>query len=101
LPAVSGEKFGLADDADPSDPIVAILREFDEPDPTWWERAAAIQVPTLIIAGGQDSHVPQDQVVALAQRIPDCRLLTIPVGHRVHSTVPDDFTAAVAGFLGS
>jgi 3-oxoadipate enol-lactonase len=81
------------------DPRVAIFRQLADPDPAWWERTSEIGVPTLIIAGGPDSHVPQDRISALAQRISDCRVLTIPVGHRVHSTAPEDFIAALRSFL--
>jgi 3-oxoadipate enol-lactonase len=87
-------------DAD-EDPRYNIIRQLNDPDPAWWDRISKITVPTLIIAGGPDSHVPQDRIAAVAQRIPDCRVLTIPVGHRVHTTAPDDFIAALRPFLPS
>jgi 3-oxoadipate enol-lactonase len=61
-----------------------------------WERCC---VPTLIIAGGQDSHVDQDRLAEMAALIPDCRLVTIPAGHSVHAVQPDLFIAAVTEFL--
>jgi 3-oxoadipate enol-lactonase len=77
----------------------ALIRQLNDPDPAWWDRTARIRVPTLIIAGGPDSHVPQDRIAAVAQRIPDCRVLTIPVGHQVHGSAPEDFVAALRSFL--
>jgi pimeloyl-ACP methyl ester carboxylesterase len=81
------------------DVFVAILRQLNDPDPAWWDRTSGIKVPTLMIAGGPDSHIPQDRISAVAQRIPECRVLTIPVGHDVHSSAPEDFNAALLGFL--
>jgi len=69
------------------------------PDPRWWDDLAAITARTLVIAGGPDSHLPQDQIAALAARIPDGRLVTIPAGHLVHDTRPAEFLAEVRGFL--
>jgi 3-oxoadipate enol-lactonase len=97
-PYRSDERIEVDEEAG-DDPRATILRQLNDPDPAWWERTAEINVPTLIIAGGPDSHVPQDKIAAVAQRIPDCRVLTIPVGHRVHSTAPEDFITALRGFL--
>jgi len=77
----------------------AIVAQVNNPDPEWWDRAAEIRLPTLIIAGGPDSHVPQDLLAELAERIPDCRLITIPAGHHVHAERPEEFVAAVRAFL--
>jgi pimeloyl-ACP methyl ester carboxylesterase len=38
-------------------------------------------------------------VQAVAAAIPGARLVTIPVGHRIHSTALPQFTAAVLEFL--
>ena len=79
--------------------VEAITAQLNAPDPAWWERAPTIRVPTLIIAGGDTSHVPQDQLADLAKRIPDARLVTIKAGHQVHTTRPAEFLAAVRKFL--
>ncbi|MFF2846581.1 alpha/beta fold hydrolase [Streptomyces sp. NPDC058001] len=79
--------------------VVAVRRQIDRPDPRWLERLGDITAKTLVVAGGAGSHVPQDGVAELARRIPDARLVTIPVGHLIHSAAPEEFTEAVATFL--
>src|SRR5437763_1002511 len=69
------------------------------PDPAWWDRLSVITAPTLVVAGGPDSHLPQDQLAALAARIPHGRLVTIPAGHLVHAAQPAAFLSALHGFL--
>ncbi|MDN3024243.1 alpha/beta hydrolase [Streptomyces sp. S.PB5] len=80
-----------------------MVRATDEqrnaPDPVWWDHMGRITMPTLVIGGGPDSSIPQEQVAAVAERIPDARLVTIDAGHLVHETRPDDFLAAVEPFL--
>ena len=43
--------------------------------------------------------MPQDLLAEAAQLIPDATLITIPAGHRVHTSRPAEFTAAVLDFL--
>lgn len=81
--------------------VRAINEQLADPDPAWWDRAAEITAPTLIVAGGPDSHIPQDQLADMARRIPDCRLVTIRAGHQVHTARPAEFVNEVAAFLGS
>ncbi|MFD6419252.1 alpha/beta fold hydrolase [Streptomyces sp. NPDC060194] len=82
-------------------PIVPDLdRQLNEPDPRWWERLADMTTPTLVIAGGPDSHLDQDRLARFADRIPTGRLLTIPAGHSVHASDPARFLAEVTSFLG-
>jgi 3-oxoadipate enol-lactonase len=78
---------------------IGFLAQVNEPDPTWWERLAELAVPTLVIAGGPDSPFPQEQLAAMADRIPDARLLTLPVGHGVHRVAPEEFVTAVHTFI--
>ncbi|MFI0779906.1 alpha/beta fold hydrolase [Streptomyces sp. NPDC021212] len=81
----------------------AVKTQFTEqrnaPDPRWTEELAAITAPTLVIGGGPSSHIPQELLAELADRIPDCRLVTIDAGHLVHQTRPAEFLAAIGGFL--
>jgi pimeloyl-ACP methyl ester carboxylesterase len=79
--------------------VDAIMDDSDEPDPAWWDRTADIDIPTLLIAGGPDSHVPQRVLAELVDRMPDATLVTIPAGHHVHTNRPDEFIAAVRAFL--
>ena len=79
--------------------VIAIAGQLKDPDPAWWAGLPSITARTLIIAGGEDSHVPQDLLAEAAQLIPDATLVRIPAGHRVHTSRPAEFTAAVLGFL--
>lgn len=82
------------------DMVLAVRKQIDTPDPGWLHRLGSITAPTLVIGGGPDSHVPQDRVAELAQRIPGARLATIPAGHLIHRAEPGLFIQAVLAFLG-
>jgi pimeloyl-ACP methyl ester carboxylesterase len=81
----------------------AMVRATDEqrnaPDPVWWDHMGRITMPTLLIGGGATSLVPQEQIAALAELIPDARQVTIDAGHLVHETRPEEFLAVVEAFL--
>lgn len=79
--------------------VLAIRKQIDTPDPAWLDRLGCIAAPTLVIGGGPASHVPQDRVAELAQRIRGGRLVTIPAGHLIHQAEPDLFIQAVLTFL--
>ncbi|MFF8770445.1 alpha/beta fold hydrolase [Kitasatospora sp. NPDC015120] len=79
--------------------VRAVKGRIDRPDPRWLERMTAITAPTLLVAGGPASHVPQAGMAELAGLIPDCRVVTVEAGHLVHRTRPAEFVAAVAPFL--
>ncbi|MFF3145500.1 alpha/beta fold hydrolase [Streptomyces sp. NPDC057927] len=81
------------------DMVVAIRRQIDTPDPAWLEGLSRITADTLVLAGGPASHVPQDGIAELARRVPGGRVVTIPVGHLIHSAAPQAFTEAVCAFL--
>ncbi|MGX2993212.1 alpha/beta fold hydrolase [Streptomyces sp. JNUCC 64] len=81
------------------DAVLAVRRWLDRPDPRWLAGLARITAPTLAVAGGPGSHLPQEGVAELVRRVPDGRLVTIPVGHLVHRAAPTEFTAAVTAFL--
>ncbi len=79
--------------------VRAVKGQIDRPDPRWLERMTAITAPTLLVAGGPTSHVPQEGLAELAGLVPDCRLVTVDAGHLVHQDRPAEFVAAVAPFL--
>lgn len=79
--------------------LEAITQQRNHPDPAWWGDLGLITARTLVIAGGTDSHLPQDQIAALADRIPDATLVTINAGHNVHTGCPDAFLAELLPFL--
>ncbi|MEU6853153.1 alpha/beta hydrolase [Actinacidiphila alni] len=78
-------------------PAVAVQR--NAPDPAWWQELTAITAPTLLIAGGPRSHLRQDQLAQVADRIPDCRLTTVEAGHMVHDERPADVLRELRAFL--
>ncbi|WP_043263357.1 alpha/beta fold hydrolase [Streptomyces sp. CT34] len=78
----------------------AVVAERNAPDPRWWDTLDRITAPTLVIAGGPTSHIPQQHLADLAARIPGARLVTVEgAGHLVHEERPGEFLAAVASFL--
>ncbi|POX51075.1 alpha/beta fold hydrolase [Streptomyces sp. Ru72] len=79
--------------------VTAVRPQLDTPDPRWLERLGRITAETLVLAGGTGSHIPQDGVAELADRIPRGRMVTIPVGHLIHEAAPNAFTDAVSAFL--
>ncbi|MBA3232406.1 MAG: alpha/beta fold hydrolase [Propionibacteriales bacterium] len=79
--------------------VPAIAGRFNAFEPAWWDRLSAITAPTLLIAGGPSSHIPQDKLKEVATQIPTCSIVTIPVGHHIHEARPTEFNAAVARFL--
>ncbi|MEU6237352.1 alpha/beta fold hydrolase [Kitasatospora sp. NPDC047058] len=79
--------------------VKAVKAQIDTPEPEWLARLAEITAPTLVVAGGPASHVPQERIAEMAGRIPDCRVATIEAGHLVHRARPAEFVATVAPFL--
>jgi 3-oxoadipate enol-lactonase len=58
-----------------------------------------ITAPTLVVAGGPASHIPGERITEMAERIPDCTVVTINIGHHVHQNAPDEFAHAVLPWL--
>ncbi|MFG2981165.1 alpha/beta fold hydrolase [Streptomyces sp. NPDC048258] len=79
--------------------VLAVRAQLDRPDPAWPAGLGRITAPTLVVAGGPASHVPQDGIAELVRRIPDARMTTVPVGHLVHAAAPREFTEVVSAFL--
>lgn len=78
----------------------SIFRQVTRPDPGWWARLGEVRQPALVLSGGPASCIPPRRLADAVAAMPDARLATIPVGHRVHSLAPDAFFAEVAQFLG-
>ncbi|OPC78805.1 alpha/beta hydrolase [Embleya scabrispora] len=81
------------------DMVIAIRKQIDSPDPVWWDRLGLITAPTLVVGGGSGSHIPQERIAEWSRRLPDVRVVTIPVGHLVHAVEPHAFTEVVRSFL--
>lgn len=81
-------------------PVVpAVINQVNQGDPETWDLLKTIAVPTLIVAGGPQSHIPHAQLQAAASRIPACTLITIPVGHHIHTGRPTEFQESVLTWL--
>jgi pimeloyl-ACP methyl ester carboxylesterase len=98
--------LGLATPQPPGGPVAfdwavrpPIVGQLNAPDPAWWAGIPQVSAPTLVIAGGVDSHLPQGRIADMAARFPAGRLVTIPVGHGVHAVQPTGFGEAVRAFL--
>lgn len=103
-PAPGGPRFSAGDKPDGEldyawSMVEAVYDQLNDPDPAWMDRAAEVGAATLALAGGSSSFVPQHLIADLAARIPDCVMQTIPVGHQIHRDQPEEFVAAVRGFL--
>lgn len=80
-------------------PVVpSIDAQLNDPDPAGRERLGEITAPTLVIGGGARSHVDQEQLAWMAERIPGSTFVTIDVGHLVHEAGPEEFLAALRSF---
>jgi pimeloyl-ACP methyl ester carboxylesterase len=79
--------------------VEQVRPEIDDPDPRWGDVVARISAPTLVIAGGPGSPVPQEHIAELVRTVPDGRLVTLDTGHLVHATRPDEFTHHLLSFL--
>jgi pimeloyl-ACP methyl ester carboxylesterase len=60
--------------------VPAIISQVNAGDPAAWDHLGMITAPTLLIGGGPQSHIPQDRLAAVADRIPSCELITIAAG---------------------
>ena len=79
--------------------VPAIIEQVNDPTRRWWTHLPDITAPTLLVGGGPTSHIPQDLLVEVSELVPDCTLITIPAGHNVHETEPDEFFKAVLTWL--
>ncbi|HEX6681262.1 MAG TPA: alpha/beta hydrolase [Candidatus Limnocylindrales bacterium] len=80
--------------------VLALRGQIDEPDPRWRDQARSVTVPTLLVWGGQASHMRRETIAELAQALPRVELITIDAGHMVHEQRPAEFVEAVREFLG-
>ncbi|MFJ4000768.1 alpha/beta fold hydrolase [Streptomyces parvus] len=80
-------------------PVVPdIDAQLNDPDPAVRERFPEITVPTLVIGGGPDSHIDQEQLAQMVRAIPDAELVTVDAGHLIHADRPGEFLAALRKF---
>lgn len=81
------------------DVVPAIYAQRNDPDPRWWNDLATLAIPTLLIAGGETSHINQRQLAEMADRLPNAHILTIDAGHNVHAHKTRAFVEAIESFV--
>ncbi|KQX86186.1 MULTISPECIES: alpha/beta fold hydrolase [Streptomyces] len=81
--------------------VPEIKAQIAAPDPRWEEDLGQIVAPTLMIAGGPESGMPQDRLPDMASLIPDCRLITLGGGHQVHKRHADQVAQQISEFFTS
>lgn len=81
--------------------IASLLVEATMYDAWMWEQLELLPMPTLIVAGGGNSHIPQSDLEKVAQRIPAADLVHFDVGHFVHRSQPAEFADTVLAWLAS
>ncbi|MEI7057569.1 alpha/beta hydrolase [Nocardioides sp. CCNWLW239] len=81
--------------------IASLLVEATTYDAWMWEQLELLPMPTLIVAGGGNSHIPPADLEKVAHRIPDAELVRFDVGHFVHRNRPQEFADAVLSWLAS
>lgn len=72
-------------------------RNLDHPD--WWEMAGRVEVETLVLGGGRQSHLPQNRLQDLANRLPHGRFESFELGHDMHQYRPGEVLTVVEPFL--
>lgn len=77
----------------------AVLATLNSADPARAEALATVTAQTLVIGGGPGSHLPQGAMARMAARLPAGRFVTLPGGHLVHPTHPEEFLREVEAFL--
>lgn len=79
--------------------IVTVAAEVNDPTRRWWPLLPALKIPTLVVGGGAESSIPQEELARAASLVPDCHLVTIDAGHHVHRNRPEEFTTTVRDWL--
>jgi len=79
--------------------VEQVRPEIDDFDPRWADVVASIATPTLVIAGGPSSPIPQEQIADLVRLLRDGQVVTVDAGHLVHAAEPDTFTHHLLNFL--
>ncbi|GIH07852.1 hypothetical protein Rhe02_59190 [Rhizocola hellebori] len=79
--------------------LQAVMAQFNDPDPSWWELLPTVVGPVLILSGGPASRTSKQAFEQARSMLRNAQLVEIPVGHNIHSDAPQEFLAAVVPFL--
>ncbi|MEU5915757.1 alpha/beta hydrolase [Streptomyces sp. NPDC047141] len=66
-----------------------------------WADWLSSDCPALLVRGSRSTVLGAGHAKDMSRRRPRVQLVELPAGHTVHETVPVEFAATVAGFLGS
>ena len=78
--------------------VIAVNRWRNQPSPGWWEHADRIGAETLVL-GGLRSHLTQQRLRDLAQRLPNGRYVSLDLDHAMHEERPGEVLTVVEPFL--
>ncbi len=99
-PEVADAVRALATAQKPESIMATLAALRDRPDAREW--LPAINVPTLVIVGSEDTLTPPEMAQTLVDAIPNARLVTVDgAGHLSNLEQPVQFNQAVLGFLRS
>ncbi|MET9310582.1 alpha/beta hydrolase [Kribbella sp. NPDC003505] len=76
-----------------------VIADLRRPQPDWWTGLATVEAPTLLLAGGDRSHLDQTRFASVADQMPSATVVTIEAGHRIHSRAPERWLSTVREFL--
>ena len=79
--------------------VPSIVGAVNAGDPETWERLRVDHGADVAGCGGSSSHIPQEKLVAVAELIPQCELVTLEAGHNVHAVRPTEFADLVLSWL--
>lgn len=79
--------------------IASLMQEVTRYDEWMWAQLHRLPMPTLLVVGGGNSHIPAAELEEVAGRIPDAELARFDVGHFVHRNRPEEFAAVVGAWL--
>ena len=78
--------------------LISVHRWRNAPPPIWWEYASQIQANTLVL-GATNSHLAQDRLRELSERIPHGTFASMNCDHEGHEARPSEFLIHVEPFI--
>ena len=79
--------------------LQAVIAELNDPDPRAWSDLPRITAPVLVVGGGPTSANDQGELAKVAAQVPDGQVVTVDVGHHVHTAAPGEYLSHVRPFL--
>lgn len=97
-PVVAQHVLAMMRDTDPAGAAAAQRARADRPDRT--HDLAAVDVPTVVVVGGEDQLTPVPEMAAIAEQVPGAELVVVPgAAHLPNLEKPEAFNAALARLL--